>query len=101
MGLSATARRRWLGVLMLASAVGMLIAGETLLQGRLTNVGFLVYWLVCLLFTGSAIFIAFLDARATSRQTREEARELLENTLKKIETDAKAKPPGSGRKNRR
>jgi hypothetical protein len=41
--------------------------------------------------------IAFLDARALRRQTREEARDLLQTTLKEIETDAKARRrrPGS------
>ena len=69
----------------------MLIAGETVLQGRLENVNYLLYWLLCLLLTTVAIIIAFLDARALRRQTREEARDLLQSTLKEIETDAKSR----------
>jgi hypothetical protein len=96
MGFDATTRRRWLGILVLVAALGMLIAGETVLQGRLENVTFVLYWLVCLLLTTAAIVIAFLDARALRRQTRDEARDLLQNTLKEIETEAKARRGRAG-----
>ena len=91
MGFDATMRRRWLGIAVLIAALGMLIAGETVLQGRLQNVTFVLYWLLCLILTTAAIIIAFLDARALRQQTREEARDLLQTTLKEIETDAKAR----------
>ena len=91
MAFDATTRRRWLGILVLIAALGMLIAGETVLQGRLQNVAFVLYWLLCLILTTAAIIIAFLDARALRQQTREEARDLLQSTLKEIETDAKAR----------
>lgn len=91
MGFDATTRRRWLGIVVLIAALGMLIAGETVLQGRLQNVTFVLYWLLCLVLTTAAIIIAFLDARALRQQTREEARDLLQSTLKEIETDAKAR----------
>ena len=91
MGFDATARRRWLGILVLVLALAMLIAGETVLQGRLHELTFLGYWLVCLLLTSAAIVIAFLDARALRRQTRDEARDLLQSTLKEIETEARAR----------
>ena len=97
MDLEATTRRRWLGIVALIAALGMLIAGETVLQGKLQNITFVLYWLLCLILTTAAIMIAFLDARALRRQTREEARDLLQTTLKEIETDAKARrrKPGS------
>jgi len=88
MAFDATTRRRWGGILVLIAALGMLIAGETVLQGRLQNVAFVLYWLLCLILTTAAII---LDARALRRQTREEARDLLQSTLKEIETDAKAR----------
>ena len=91
MGFDATTRRRWLGVLVLIAALGMLIAGETVLQSQLQNVTFVLYWLICLILTTAAIIIAFLDARALRQQTREQARDLLQSTLKEIETDAKAR----------
>src|ERR1043166_5697766 len=63
--------------------------GETALKGRLGEIAFLAYWLVCLALTGLAIFIAFLDVRALQRRTRQEHRDLLDSTLKEIETDAR------------
>jgi|SRR6516162_11749930 len=92
MGLDATARRRWLGALMLLGALGLLIAGETILKGHLDGMVFLVYWALCFVLTGLAIVTAYLDARALQTRTRREARELLENTLTKIQTDAEKKP---------
>lgn len=91
MAFDATARRRWLGILVLVLALAMLIAGETVLSGRLREWGFLGYWLVCLLLTSAAIIIAFMDARALRRQTRDEARNLLQSTLKEIETEARTR----------
>ncbi len=96
MCLDATARRRWLGALMLLAALGMLVAGETVLKNRLSGLGFLLYWLLCFAFTGFAIILAYVDARALQRRTRREAHELLQTTLKDIETDARAKPRRSG-----
>ena len=91
MGLDATTRRRWLGAVAVIMALGMLVLGETLLEGRLSKVGFLVYWLVCFLFTGLAIILAFLDVRALQERTRHEQRELMDTTLKEIQRDARAK----------
>jgi hypothetical protein len=88
MGLNATARRRWFGALMLLAALAMLIAGLTFLEGRLRDIGYLIYWLVCFGFTGMAILVAYLDARELRRRTRREARELIESTVRKIEKDA-------------
>ena len=73
----------------------MLVVGETVLKSRLKDLSFLVYWLICFVFTGMAIFVAFLDASAVGRHTRQEARDLLETTLGRIESDAKNKPQRS------
>ena len=88
MGLNATARRRWLGALALLAALAMLVLGETVLEGKLGPLAFLIYWLVCSVLTGAAIVVAFADARAVAQRTQREHRELLENTLKDIETEA-------------
>ena len=89
MGLDATARRRGLGVVLLLAALIMLAAGETILKPKLRDVSFLLYWLVCIMLTGAAILVAYLDARVQQRQGRREARELLERTLSQIEKEAK------------
>ena len=98
MAFDATARRRWFGALVLLAALGMLIGGETVLKGKLGGLGFMLYWLVCLVFTGLAIVIAFLDARALQRRTRQDQHDLFETTLKEIETEAKAKRRRSERR---
>src|SRR5438105_3387452 len=67
-------RRRWFGVIVLVIALGMLILGETALKGRLNDLTFLFYWLVCLLLTGLAIMAAFLDLRALQDRSRQERR---------------------------
>ena len=91
MGLDATVRRRCLGALMLLAAVIMLAAGETILKPKLHDVAFLVYWLVCLVLTGAAILVAYVDARVQQRRGKREARELLESTLNQIEKEAKTR----------
>jgi membrane protein implicated in regulation of membrane protease activity len=91
-GLDVTARRRWIGALLLLAAMAMLVAGETLLKGRLRGLAFLLYWLLCFIFTGAAIIVAWLDARAVHSKSRREARELIEKTLGKIESDVRERP---------
>lgn len=90
--LQATSRLRWMGGLLLLAALAMLIAGETLLKQRLEGVVFLLYWLLCFLFTGAAMIVACLVARAVRHKSRNEARELIEKTLGKIQSDVQQSP---------
>ena len=69
MALDVTVRRRWFGALVVAVALAMLVAGQTILCGRLKPVEFVVYWLVCLVLTGLAIVAAFRDLRPSSAST--------------------------------
>ena len=96
MSLDSTARHRWIGGVALATALAMLVGGETAFKGRLSDLGFLVYWLICAMLTGLAVMVAFLDVRALQRRTREEQRDLFEATLKKIVTEAASKPRQAG-----
>ena len=89
MGLDATARRRWFGAIVLGVALLMLILGETVLEGRIKGVVFLVYWFICCIFLGLAFVVAFRDVRAIQNEVRSEQRTLLESTLKDIESDAR------------
>jgi hypothetical protein len=91
MEMGRTWQRRCLGLLMLGCALGMLIAGLTILSGRLIGIGFILYWLVCLLFTALAMLVAIWDARALGLRTREEQRALLEDTFNDIVSDARSK----------
>jgi hypothetical protein len=95
MGFDATARRRWLGALALVAALGMVLAGETVLKGRLQAPALLVYFLLCLSLTALAMSAALLDLRALRRQSRDKQRDLFQETLKSIEKDAKSR---SGRR---
>jgi len=79
---------RWLGALALAGAVAMLVAGGTVLEGRLGPIQFALYWATCFLLTATAIAIAFADVRATASRTAREQRELFEATLQKIQDEA-------------
>lgn len=88
MALNPTARRRWLGVLFLGGAILMLVAGQTVLQNHLGNLGFLLYWLACLGLTGLAVAVALLDARENRRRLRKERRDLLQTTLEDIQSAA-------------
>ena len=96
MGADATTRRRVIGAIFLLIAVAMLIAGDTLLKPSLKEIGYLVYWLICFVFTGLAILVAYLDVRALAQRSRREARDLIQSTLGKIETDARKKAPSPG-----
>ena len=92
---NSTARRRWFGSVCLLAAIAMLVADEYFFKGRLAGMAFVVYWLVCLVFTLLAIGAAYLDVRALRRATRDEQRALFENTLQNISKERSSKPPDS------
>lgn len=83
---SAEALRRWWGAFCLAVAAGMLIWGQTVLVPYLKGMVFLIYWFICFLFTIAAIFIALFDLRSIRQRVRNEHTELIEKTLREIET---------------
>jgi hypothetical protein len=74
----ADVRRRWFGVFFLVIAAGMLIWGHTILKPYLEGIGFVLYWLACMAFTGLALLTALLDIWAVRRRTREQQRDLLQ-----------------------
>ena len=84
-------RKRWVGGVVLFLALAMLTCGETFLKGMLSPKTFLLYWLVCLVLTGTAIVIALEDLRTQRDRARTERRALLESTLKDIQEKAQAK----------
>jgi hypothetical protein len=72
----------------------MVISGLTILKNSLDGIAFLLYWLVCFLFTFAAIIVALIDLRAVRRQTREDTQELFEKTLGDLEPQQDEKPAG-------
>lgn len=96
MNWNAKARRRSFGALCLLASVGMLVAGETVLKGRLSSAGFLLYWTGCFFITALAAMAALLDVAQVRAESRKEQRVLFEETLRKIESEKRAR---SGNRN--
>lgn len=88
--------RRMLGSVFLFIAMFQVGLGLTLLQDRLSAVGTLVYWTVCLLATFGAILCALLDALRNLGASRRERRALLENTLREIDEERVRRRAASG-----
>ena len=68
-------------LIFVAIAAVMLLLGVTVLEGRLRPQGFIIYWLVCTVFTGLTMVVALIDLRAVRRRSRQEARELAQTVL--------------------
>jgi len=88
MSYPADARRRWFGLFFLFIALGLLIWGQTVLEPHLRGVGFLLYWLVCFIFTILALFTALLDLWIVRHRTRQAQQDLLKKTLGEENRDA-------------
>lgn len=81
---------------MLATAVLMLIVGETVLRGSLPAAGFLIYYIICLLLTAAAIMIALADARASAQRTVQEQRDLLNSTIQNLQREIREPSSNDG-----
>jgi TRAP-type uncharacterized transport system fused permease subunit len=91
MGFDRVLRRRVIGTVLVLMSIAMVICGQTVMRERLSPSAFLVYWLICFVFTSIAIVIAFRDAREMQQKVQREHRALLDETLKTIESEARAK----------
>jgi len=69
----------------------MLIWGQTILKPYLEGIGFMVYWLGCLAFTGLALITALLDIWAVRRRTREQQRDLMQRIFEEGESNEENK----------
>jgi len=79
--------RRLLGVLFLIIAATQVVLGLTAYKGSLSPLGTLLYWSACLLATFAAILCAIVDAFWCLDSSRREQRNLLEQTLRKIDEE--------------
>lgn len=75
----------------LAVASGMLIWGHTILASHLKGLGFLIYWVVCFLFTIASIVIALVDVHALLRNIRKERLEHFRRAMKDIKRGVAAR----------
>lgn len=83
--------RRRFGLICIALAIVMLIAGETGLKLRLSGVMLLGYWATCLILTALAAVVAIADAARVAQELKDEQRSLLEETLRKIEQEKQSR----------
>jgi hypothetical protein len=88
----ADAWRRWLGLLFLTLAFGLLVWGQTVLRDQLAPIPFVLYWGFCFLCTMGAIVTALLDVRATRKRAQREHEQLLRRTLEELERDSGNSP---------
>jgi hypothetical protein len=88
---SAKSRRRWFGGLCLVTALVMLLAGETVLSGRLAGILLICYWMGCFVLTATAAGVALIDAARVRAENRAEQRDLLEKTLRQVESEKAAR----------
>jgi hypothetical protein len=99
MGFGGVVRRRLFGLVVLGTAVLLLVLGLTVLRTSLQGVYYLLYWLVCMALTAVAVGVALADARATRTELRKLNRELIEQTVKEIQEEAKARNQRPGDRN--
>ena len=92
----ADARRRWLGMVCLGLAAGLLIWGQTVLKPHLEGFVYLVYWGLCFFFTFCAVIIALWDLRVLRNRTRREHRALIERTLEEVEEQKSVRKKNGG-----
>jgi hypothetical protein len=77
--------RRWIGGLLLAGALTMLVLGQTVLKSKLHDADYIRYWMICFVLTGGALLVALIDVMMIKRETRNEQKELIDETLHEIE----------------
>jgi hypothetical protein len=80
--------RRWAAGIFLGAAALMLVLGLTSFSERLTGIDFLIYWLVCFLFTGLAALFALTEMTVISRKSRDAQRDLIKDTLEQTDNGA-------------
>jgi membrane protein implicated in regulation of membrane protease activity len=88
---SVDARRRWFGTFFLIVAGGMLVWGFTFLAAALIRrpVLFVIYWIVCLLFTLLSFAIAVYDMRVIRKRVREEKKSAFNKAFSDIVDEKK------------
>ena len=92
-GVSASHKslRRWFGALCLLGAIGLLIAGETVFKGKMSPLGFVIYWAGCFVLTALAAIAAVRDVARVRQEQRDEQRALIESTLHEIERESRTR----------
>ncbi|HTD86376.1 MAG TPA: hypothetical protein VK850_07345 [Candidatus Binatia bacterium] len=82
-------RRRRAQLILLIIALGMLVLGLTKFSRNLTPLGSLIYWMVCLGVTLTAMLLALRDMRDIRRQNREQKIGLAEEAFDEVSAEVK------------
>jgi hypothetical protein len=82
---AADARRRSFGLVVLMVAVAMVVWGQTLLKPFLLGLGFIFYWLACLLCVTIVMATALVDIWVIRRRIRRHREEMFKQALMEIE----------------
>ena len=89
-------RRRWIGLFFLITSAAMLIWGSTWLAPYLKGTTYLIYWLVCFLFTTLAMGTALLDMWVIRSCARQERKALAEEVFMRTPaSNRQSNPPDS------
>lgn len=91
--------RRWFGLLFLLLGLGMLVWGQTVLEGRLHGVGYILYWLGCATLTVLALGISLLDFWIVRRRARQAHGDLIRDAVGRIQPGHRR--PGRRQRHRR
>jgi hypothetical protein len=77
-------KRRTLGLLFLAIAFAMMVAGLTVLEHKLGILAMLTYWTTCFMATMAALVYALVDLLQSVEQSRCELRTAVQEALREI-----------------
>lgn len=98
MRFSSDFMRRCTGAFFLTIAILMMAAGQTILSDKLKDISYVLFYLVCFIFTFLAALTALLDFWVVRKRVRKEERELIQQTmlkLKKEQLEQKEEKSGS------
>ncbi|MDB6054000.1 MAG: hypothetical protein JWN25_1523 [Verrucomicrobiales bacterium] len=82
--------RRILGAVLLTLSGLQVVGGLTFLETflrRTSPIVYILYWIVCFGFTGLALMIALLDAMLVRRESSDQHKKLIEDTLRLVEKE--------------
>ena len=74
----------------------MLVAGQTVLQGRMEPLAFVSYWSACFILTAIAASVAVIDASRLRAEQRDAQRDLIESTIQEIEREKRLRKGTKG-----
>jgi hypothetical protein len=85
------------GLAFLGAALLLLAAGQTLLRGHLSGLGYILYWLACLACVLAAAITALVDAWLVRQELRRQQLELIRQTLETAAAKPDSKSGDTGR----